>query len=216
MVGLTFSYVVVNILILRKIRKQAEIAANSLTEFQTQVAGNKTQFAEQLEVLKEQSKSTLTSAQAAKNTSAALIAIERAYIDVQIRGMGASYDFVATNHGRTPAKLTHYISKAEYLLQGPNINPEERFLPSTDRTITLTRLLGQNEHWEFLHLNIALQSGQDLWSKIQTNQVGFAFSITLYYEDFLGEPHQSELHYFYDIAQHYLMPIRDPNVRRYT
>ena len=62
MVGLTFSYVAVNVLILLTIKKQAQIAADSLTEFRKQVTSTESQFSQQLKVMSEQAHSTQASA----------------------------------------------------------------------------------------------------------------------------------------------------------
>jgi hypothetical protein len=169
MVGLTFSYVLVNVLILLAIKRQAQIAADSLTEFRRQVTSAENQFTKQMFVMSEQAQSTQASAKAAENTSRAILAIERPWVEVQIKGDGVRFILLATNYGRTPAKINHHAIKWEY----PVLRPTEKDVrQGTIFTETHTRLLGQSETWEFLTIHLISDPGKDIWERVKSGEIG--------------------------------------------
>jgi len=136
MVGLTFSYVIVNVLILLAIKRQAQIAADSLTEFQKQAASTENQFKEQLKVIEEQSQSTKTSADAAKVSADASVAAQRAWLEGEFKPEGwGVWNLIATNHGATPAQLLRHEYSVH--LEGEEFNWESPVYKDTRNWGTL-------------------------------------------------------------------------------
>jgi len=122
MAGLTFSYVIVNVLVLLAIKRQAKISEDSLAEFRKQATSSETQFERQLDVMKAQSIQAAKSADAAKASADALISIERARLlpdgfvnpmelpDPRMFPLHVETRTVRViNRGRTPAVVVEWL-----------------------------------------------------------------------------------------------------------
>ena len=159
-----------------------------------------------------------TSAEAADSSAKTLLNSERAWVEVKLQRTGPQfYNWIATNYGRTPAKVTHYYFKFDFPRYEENPpDPETLFAPTTETIKAATRLLSQNDPWEFDHLNLTTEISQDKLARINRKEIGFVLYGIFYYDDIAGQSHESTFCYLFDVAGQGFNPINNSAYRRYT
>jgi hypothetical protein len=159
-----------------------------------------------------------TSANAADSSAKTLLNSERAWVEVRLKPSGPYfYQWIATNYGRTPAKVTHYYFKWDFpRYDVPSPDPETLFAPTIETTTAASRLLGQNDPWEFNHFNIMSSIKQDTLARINRKEIGFVLYGVFSYDDMAGRSHESTFYYVFDVAAQAFNPINNPAYRRFT
>jgi hypothetical protein len=212
---LTCAYVGINFGILFTIKRQADIARDSLRAFKDQTISNGDQFSQQLRVMNGQmlamkqsaaqahrqvdalfgvAAAARDSAIAAETNLRILIEIERARVDVRMTGFGGPiYYFSIKNHGRTPAKILKHETKWTFAANSQ--------IPEVEYTVTHTRLLSPDEDWNFLVVNIEKDISPEIMERVNKGETGLSLLGTLHYEDVADQPHTTTFCYTWRVAQ---------------